>query len=88
MASATRLHFPEASATLAQVDVFGKSLVALVDRERPDQSLLLRKHPNRISHAGGERIKPGTPQEAFEHLDMRVYALYTGNCIQRTSVVT
>ena len=35
----------------------------LVDRERPDSSLLLNKPTNRIPHAGGERIKPGTQDE-------------------------
>jgi hypothetical protein len=63
LASATRLHFPEPSATPAQIDLFGKALVVLVDRENPDNSLLLRKPTNRISHAGGERIKPGTQQD-------------------------
>jgi hypothetical protein len=64
VASATRLHFPEADAPASKVEAFGKSLVVLVDREHPDQSLLLRKPTNRIPHAGGLRIKPGTPEEA------------------------
>ncbi|MDE3195559.1 MAG: DUF1592 domain-containing protein, partial [Acidobacteriota bacterium] len=40
------------------------ALVVLVDREHPEQSLLLRKPTARIAHAGGQRIKPGTPEEA------------------------
>jgi hypothetical protein len=64
VASATRLHFPEADAPSAKVEAFGKSLVVLVDRDHPDQSLLLRKPTNRIAHGGGLRIKPGTPEEA------------------------
>lgn len=64
VASATRLHFPEADAPAAKIEAFGKSLVVLLDREHPDQSLLLRKPTNRIPHAGGERIKPGSPEEA------------------------
>ena len=64
VASATRLHFPEADASASQIEAFGKSLVVLVDRDHPDQSLLLRKPTNRIPHTGGERIKPGSPEEA------------------------
>jgi len=64
VASATRLHFPDADAPAAKIEAFGKSLVILVDREHPDQSLLLRKPTNRIQHAGGQRIKPGSPDEA------------------------
>ncbi len=63
VASATRLHFPETDASPARIEAFGKSLVVLVDREHPDQSLLLRKPTNRIPHTGGLRIKPGTPEE-------------------------
>jgi Protein of unknown function (DUF1592)/Protein of unknown function (DUF1588)/Protein of unknown function (DUF1587)/Protein of unknown function (DUF1595)/Protein of unknown function (DUF1585) len=63
VASATRLHFPETDASSARIEAFGKSLVVLVDREHPDQSLLLRKPTNRIPHTGGLRIKPGTPEE-------------------------
>jgi hypothetical protein len=64
VASATRLHFPEADAPAAKIEAFGKSLVVVVDREHPEMSLLLRKPTARIAHAGGERIKPGTPEEA------------------------
>jgi Protein of unknown function (DUF1592)/Protein of unknown function (DUF1588)/Protein of unknown function (DUF1587)/Protein of unknown function (DUF1595)/Protein of unknown function (DUF1585) len=64
VASVTRLQFPEAGAPAAKIEAFGKSLVILVDREHPDASLLLNKPTNRIRHAGGERIKPGSPEEA------------------------
>jgi hypothetical protein len=64
VASATRLHFPDADAPASKIEAFGKALVVLVDRDHPDQSLLLRKPTNRIPHTGGERIKPGSPEEA------------------------
>ncbi|HVW85583.1 MAG TPA: DUF1592 domain-containing protein [Bryobacteraceae bacterium] len=64
VASATRLHFPESDASAAQIEDFGKSLVVLVDRAKPEESLLFRKPTNRIPHSGGERIRRGTPQEA------------------------
>jgi hypothetical protein len=64
VASATRLHLPETDATPAKIEAFGKSLVRFVDREHPESSLLLRKPTARMPHAGGERIKPGTPEEA------------------------
>ena len=73
VASGTRLHFPEPDAAAERIEAFGESLVALVERERPDGSLLLNKPTNRIPHTGGERIKPGSPDEAvlkawIEHL--------------------
>lgn len=64
VASATRLHFPEEDATTARVESFGKSLVELVDRQSPDNSLLLRKPTQRVPHTGGERIPKGSPEEA------------------------
>jgi Protein of unknown function (DUF1592)/Protein of unknown function (DUF1588)/Protein of unknown function (DUF1595)/Protein of unknown function (DUF1587)/Protein of unknown function (DUF1585) len=63
VASATRLHFPDEDASPARIEAFGKSLVALVDREHPAQSLLLNKPTLRIPHTGGKRIPPGTPEE-------------------------
>ncbi len=65
VASATRLHFPEAVLPKEGMEDFGKSLVVLVDREHPDQSLLLKKPTKRIAHAGGQRIAPGSPEEAI-----------------------
>jgi hypothetical protein len=65
VASPTRLHFPEADAAPEKVEAFGRSLVILIDRDKPDSSLLLNKPTNRIPHAGGEKIKPGSPDEVI-----------------------
>jgi hypothetical protein len=64
VASATRLHFPDADAPPDRIEAFGNSLVRLVDRDHPDESLLLKKPTMRIPHTGGLRIKPGSPEEA------------------------
>jgi Protein of unknown function (DUF1592)/Protein of unknown function (DUF1588)/Protein of unknown function (DUF1587)/Protein of unknown function (DUF1595)/Protein of unknown function (DUF1585) len=64
VASPTRLHFPEPDVAPDKLEAFGRSLVVLVDRQQPEKSLLLNKPTNRIPHAGGERIKPGSPDEA------------------------
>jgi hypothetical protein len=64
VASATRLHFPETTASADRIEAFGLSLVRLVDAKTPENSLLFRKPTARIAHAGGQRIKPGTPEEA------------------------
>ena len=37
----------------------------LVDRRKPEQSLLLRKPTKRVKHTGGQRIKPGSDEEAM-----------------------
>lgn len=63
VAAATRLRFPEDDAAPARREAFGKSLVALVDRAHPAQSLLLNKPTLRIAHTGGQRIAPGTAEE-------------------------
>lgn len=65
VASATRLHFPEADAPASQIEAFGNSLVILIDRDHPDSSLLLQKPTARIPHTGGERIKRDTPEEGI-----------------------
>src|SRR5258708_32627345 len=41
VASETRLEFPEPGAGSAQIKAFGLSLIDLVDRRNPEQSLLL-----------------------------------------------
>jgi hypothetical protein len=64
VASATRLHFPDEDAPLSRVEVFGRSLVDLVSPQDPEQSLLFLKPTARIAHTGGQRIKPGSPEEA------------------------
>ncbi len=63
VASGTRVLFPEADASEAEWDRFGLSLQAVVDRSAPEKSLLLLKPTKRIPHAGGLRIKPGSPEE-------------------------
>lgn len=65
VASATRLHVPDAAAvTPVKLEAFGRSLVELVDRGNPANSLLLRKPTGKMPHAGGARIKPGSSDEA------------------------
>ena len=63
VASATRLLFPEENASTEQIEAFGLSLVELVNRDKPEESLLLKKPTNRTPHAGGQRIKQGSEQE-------------------------
>jgi mono/diheme cytochrome c family protein len=65
VASATRLHFPEAGSSDEKIAAFGNSLVVLVDRDHPEASLLFKKPTARIPHTGGERIKPGSPEEVI-----------------------
>jgi hypothetical protein len=65
VASATQLQFPEAGVAEDRIEVFGKSLVAFVDRDRPAESLLLNKPTNRIAHTGGQRITPDSPEETL-----------------------
>jgi hypothetical protein len=65
VASPTRLHFPDPGAAPERVEAFGRSLVVLVDKKRPDASLILSKPTNVIAHAGGERIKRGSKDEVI-----------------------
>ncbi|MFN7920491.1 MAG: DUF1592 domain-containing protein [Bryobacteraceae bacterium] len=62
--STTRLQFPRESATPDEVRSFGLRLRVLVDVANPEESLLYRKPTQRIPHGGGERIKPGSAEEA------------------------
>jgi len=64
VASPTRLHFPDPGAAPERVEAFGRSLVVFVDRDKPESSLLLTKPTNRLGHAGGERIKKDSADEA------------------------
>jgi hypothetical protein len=64
VASATRLQFPGSDAGPEQIEAFGRSLVAFVNRDQPAKSALLNKPTNRVAHVGGERIKPGSTGEA------------------------
>jgi Protein of unknown function (DUF1592)/Protein of unknown function (DUF1588)/Protein of unknown function (DUF1595)/Protein of unknown function (DUF1587)/Protein of unknown function (DUF1585) len=63
VASATRLHFPEPNASPDDIEAFGITLAALVDRADPSQSLLINKPTNRVRHTGGVRIRPGSFEE-------------------------
>jgi hypothetical protein len=63
VASATRLHFPDANASPDDIEAFGLTLAVLVDRTDPSKSLLINKPTNREKHTGGERIKPGSFDE-------------------------
>jgi len=65
VASATRLHFPEAGSSDEKIAAFGNSLVVLVNRDHPEESLLFKKPTARIPHTGGERIRPGSPEEVI-----------------------
>ena len=79
VASATRLHFPDADATPDRVEAFGYSLVTLVDRDHPDESLLLKKPTLRVPHTGGLRIKPGSPEEAVLKAWIQTLASLSGD---------
>ena len=73
IASGTRLQFPDPGANSQRVQAFALSLRSLVDPNQPRQSLLLRKPTQRIEHTGGQRIAPGSDDEAvllawIEHL--------------------
>jgi Protein of unknown function (DUF1592)/Protein of unknown function (DUF1588)/Protein of unknown function (DUF1587)/Protein of unknown function (DUF1595)/Protein of unknown function (DUF1585) len=64
VAAPTRLRFPDREAPKVRIEAFGKSLVELVDKQNPDNSILLLKPTNRIPHSGGERIAKNSPEEA------------------------
>jgi Protein of unknown function (DUF1592)/Protein of unknown function (DUF1588)/Protein of unknown function (DUF1587)/Protein of unknown function (DUF1595)/Protein of unknown function (DUF1585) len=83
VASATRLHFPDPKASPDQIETFGKSLVRLVDRAHPEESLLLKKPTMRIPHTGGLRIKPGTPEETALKSWIQVLASLSGDELAR-----
>jgi hypothetical protein len=63
VASGTRIHFPDKDASREQIEIFGLSLAAVVDRADPSASLLLQKPTTRVKHTGGLRITPGSDQE-------------------------
>lgn len=63
VASATRLHFPDPNASPEEIEAFGLTLAALVDRADPARSLLINKPTNRERHTGGVRIQPGSTDE-------------------------
>lgn len=61
VASATRLRFP---ADEAGEPGFLRTLEPLVTRARPSESRLIQMATNRTPHPGGERVKPGSPEES------------------------
>jgi len=63
VASGTRLHFPAEGASTEDIDAFGLTLAALVNRDDVSSSLLLNKPTNRIRHVGGLRIQPDSADE-------------------------
>lgn len=63
VASGTRLHFPPENASAEDIDAFGLTLAAFVNRDDPPASLLLNKPTNRIRHVGGVKIEPDSPDE-------------------------
>jgi len=65
VASATRLQFPDEDASPEKIEAFGRSLVALVDRANPANSLLVRKPTGRVAHAGGQRLKQGSKEDTL-----------------------
>ncbi len=63
VASTTRLQFPEANATDEERVLFGDSLRRFVDTADAAKSMLVLKPTNKIGHAGGRRIQPGSDAE-------------------------
>jgi hypothetical protein len=63
VASETRLAFPPEGASKERLTAFGLSLIELVDRKNPRESLLLAKPTRRVKHTGGQRIKPDSEAE-------------------------
>src|ERR1700730_10490989 len=79
VASATRLRFPEEGGSAERVEAFGRSLVELVDRQNPDNSILFKKPTARVKHSGGERIKKDSQEEAL----LRTWIGYLGKLFGR-----
>ncbi len=79
VAAGTRLLFPEGVTSTARIEAFGRSLVSLVDRLEPEKSLLLQKPTKRIAHVGGEKIKPGSPEEATVRAWVNVLVKLSGD---------
>lgn len=83
VASVTRLLFPETDATPDKIERFGKGLVVLIDRNQPAASMLLGKPTNRIPHAGGVRIAPGSGDEKVLAAWVARLAALTGDELAR-----
>jgi hypothetical protein len=61
--STTRLQFPEEDASEVELRAFGESLRRFLNAKAPEKSLLVQKPTNRVAHAGGKRIEPGSEAE-------------------------
>ncbi len=64
IATATRVQFPPEEARPERLLQFGYSLRAVIDAEKPSESLLLAKPTQKIPHTGGQRIVPGSADAA------------------------
>jgi hypothetical protein len=64
VAAGTRLRFPEGELSKEEWTRFGLSMHTLVNRTDPGQSVLLHKPTKRVAHSGGQRIAPGSGDEA------------------------
>lgn len=64
VASGTKFKFPDGELSKEEWTRFGLSLHTLVDRTDPAKSVLLHKPTKRVPHAGGQRIAPGSADEA------------------------
>ena len=72
VAAGTRFKIPEGELSKEEWARFGLSLHTLVNRADTARSILLNKPTKRVAHAGGERIAPGSADEAI----LRVWADY------------
>jgi hypothetical protein len=72
VAAGTRFRFPDGELSKEEWARFGLSLHPLVDRADAAKSLLLSKPTRRAPHAGGQRIAPGSADEAV----LRAWADY------------
>jgi hypothetical protein len=84
VASGTRVHFPEKDATQNQIQLFGLSLSAVVDRSNLPNSLLALKPTNKTKHTGGERIKPGSGQERSYSSGFSIWRALLRSCSRRS----
>lgn len=65
VAAGTRFKFPEGELSKEELTRFGLSLHTLINRADPSRSPLLDKPTQRVAHAGGRRIAPGSGDEAI-----------------------
>lgn len=72
VAAGTRFRIPEGELSKEEWARFGLSMHTLVNRTDPGQSALLLKPTKRVAHSGGQRIAPGSAEEAV----LRVWTDY------------